>query len=76
MVTEPLLEEIRTFVRERDWERFHDPKNLSMLLASEVGELLALFRWVDNQAIRAKLEVNRKNYPVSASRGTSERPPR
>lgn len=43
-----LREELRAFVAERDWRQFHDPKNLSMLLASEAGELLALFRWVDN----------------------------
>lgn len=44
-----LVEELRTFARERDWSRFHDPKNLSMLAGSECGELLALFRWVANE---------------------------
>jgi NTP pyrophosphatase (non-canonical NTP hydrolase) len=32
----------------RDWEQFHDPKNLAMTLASEAGELLAEYRWVPN----------------------------
>lgn len=41
-----LLEELRVFVQERDWEQFHDPKNLAMALASEAGELLAEYRWV------------------------------
>ena len=41
-----LLAELRRFTRERDWAQFHDPKNLSMLVASEAGELLHLFRWV------------------------------
>jgi NTP pyrophosphatase (non-canonical NTP hydrolase) len=45
---ESLMAELRAFVAARDWRKFHDPKNLSMLLASEVGELLALFRWIDN----------------------------
>lgn len=36
---------LREFVGEREWEQFHDAKNLSMLLASEAGEILALFRW-------------------------------
>jgi NTP pyrophosphatase (non-canonical NTP hydrolase) len=110
-----LRDELRRFVAEREWARFHDPKNLAMLLASEAGELLALLRWVDNReadafaaqdpqrgqiaaevadvgialllltdrmgldlvaTIRDKLEVNRRNYPVEQSRGTSERPPR
>jgi NTP pyrophosphatase (non-canonical NTP hydrolase) len=43
-----LLAQLRQFVAERDWQQFHDPKNLSMLLASEAGELLAEYRWVSN----------------------------
>ena len=43
-----ILAELRTFVSERDWEQFHDPKNLAMLLASEAGELLAEYRWIAN----------------------------
>src|SRR5690349_4701751 len=42
-----LSNEIAGFVHERAWEQFHDPKNLVMLLASEVGELAAEFRWVE-----------------------------
>ncbi len=43
---EAFVEELRQFVVERDWAQFHDPKNLAMLLASEVGELVAEYRWV------------------------------
>jgi len=43
-----LQAQIREFVVERDWQQFHDPKNLAMLLASEAGELLAEYRWVPN----------------------------
>lgn len=45
---EALLLELRAFVREREWEQFHDPKNLAMALASEAGELAAELRWVPN----------------------------
>jgi len=41
-----LQADIRDFRRVRNWEQFHDPKNLTMLLASEVGELVAEFRWL------------------------------
>jgi len=41
--------ELRRFVEEREWRQFHDPKNLTMLLASEVGELVAEYRWIDNR---------------------------
>ena len=45
---EQLLVELRAFVRDREWEQFHDPKNLAMAVASEAGELLAEYRWVAN----------------------------
>jgi NTP pyrophosphatase (non-canonical NTP hydrolase) len=48
-----LVDELRRFVTERDWRQFHDPKNLAMLLASEVGELVAEYRWIDNRAADA-----------------------
>ena len=36
---------LRDFACARDWEKYHTPRNLSALIASEAGELLALFRW-------------------------------
>jgi NTP pyrophosphatase (non-canonical NTP hydrolase) len=46
----PTLDDIttalRAFVAERDWQQFHDPKNLAMLVASEAGELVAEYRWI------------------------------
>jgi len=37
---------VLAFVHERDWEQFHSPKNLSMALAAETGELMEHFLWV------------------------------
>ena len=45
-----VIESLRNFTNERDWQQFHDPKNLTMLAASEVGDLGALFRWVPTEA--------------------------
>lgn len=44
---ERLSRRLREFARERNWERFHTPKNLSMALAGEVGELIEHFQWLD-----------------------------
>jgi len=41
-----LTERLREFVAEREWQQFHDPKNLAMAIASEAGELLAEYRWI------------------------------
>jgi NTP pyrophosphatase (non-canonical NTP hydrolase) len=36
----------RAFVKERKWNRFHTPKNLSMALAGEAAELMEIFQWL------------------------------
>ena len=50
------LAEIKTrvlaFACERDWEQFHAPKNLSMALAAEAGELMEHFLWATPEASR------------------------
>ena len=43
-----LQEKILAFAAERDWQQFHDPKNLAMAVAVEAGELMDHFRWVPN----------------------------
>lgn len=34
------------FAAERDWDQFHNPKNLAMALTGEVGELVEHFQWL------------------------------
>ena len=48
-----LKSRILAFTREREWEQFHSPKNLSMALATEAGELMEHFLWLDVEASRA-----------------------
>lgn len=43
---EDLAARLRSFADERDWERFHSPKNLAMAIAAEAGELLEHFQWL------------------------------
>lgn len=40
--------ELMRFAEDRDWDQFHSPKNLSMALAGEAGELLELYQWQQN----------------------------
>jgi NTP pyrophosphatase (non-canonical NTP hydrolase) len=44
-----LLKLIRAFNKERDWEQFHSPKNLTMALSVEVAELAEHFQWLDQK---------------------------
>jgi len=60
------VKEIQTkldqFAQERDWEQFHSPKNLSMALAGEAGELLEIFQWLtEEQSSRASLTIEQLN---------------
>jgi NTP pyrophosphatase (non-canonical NTP hydrolase) len=47
-----LRELVRRFVDERDWHKFHTPKNISMALAIEAAELMEHFQWLDGPASR------------------------
>ena len=42
-ITNALLQ----FRNERDWEQFHNPKDLALAINVEAGELLELFLWKD-----------------------------
>ena len=51
MTIDDLAVELRRFAAERDWERFHTPKNLAISLAVEAGELLEHFQWGTDEEI-------------------------
>lgn len=38
--------EIKQFIKERDWAKFHSPKNISMSIAIEAAELMEHFQWL------------------------------
>ncbi len=44
----PLLlrQMMRDFVHERDWEKYHTPRNLAASVSVEAAELLELFQWL------------------------------
>jgi dCTP diphosphatase len=51
-----LTSALRAFARERDWGKFHSPKNLAMALSVEVAELLEHFQWLTE---RESSEISR-----------------
>ena len=53
---EQLKAMVLAFSKARDWEQFHHPKDLGVALASEVGELLDLFRYRSDERIKLDLE--------------------
>ena len=40
-----IMQEIKQFNEERDWDQFHSPENLAKSISIEAGELLECFQW-------------------------------
>ncbi len=61
-----LRERVLAFVHERDWEQFHTPKNLSMALAAESGELMEHFLWAESKDSLALAHDPKKRPAIEA----------
>lgn len=63
-----LMDALVQFRNERDWQQFHDSKNLAVALSIEASELNELFLWKD---VNASEEVNKeKNMMLRGIKGT------
>lgn len=49
-----ILNALLAFRNERDWEQFHNPKDLALAINVEAGELLELFLWKNAEAADAE----------------------
>jgi dCTP diphosphatase len=50
-------DEILAFAVERDWVKFHNPKNLVMAIAGEVGELAEILQWKNEEETASLLST-------------------
>lgn len=55
-----LRQKLLDFARQRDWEQFQSPKNLTMALTGEVGELSECFQWLSEEQSRALTAEQRR----------------
>ncbi len=44
-----LKNDLIKYARDRDWEKFHSPKNLAMALSVEASELVEIFQWLSEE---------------------------
>jgi dCTP diphosphatase len=44
-----LIQQVKIFRQERDWEQYHSPKNLVMALMVEASELAEHFQWLTQE---------------------------
>lgn len=55
--TQEIMQALLKFRNERDWEQFHNPKDLALAINVEAGELLELFLWKNhNEANKEKVK--------------------
>lgn len=47
--SEEIIQALIKFRNERDWEQFHNPKDLALAINVEAGELLELFLWRNHE---------------------------
>ena len=50
---EEITQALLKFRNERDWEQFHNPKDLALAINVEAGELLELFLWKNSENANA-----------------------
>jgi NTP pyrophosphatase (non-canonical NTP hydrolase) len=56
-----LKDAINIFVKEREWDQFHSPKNLSMAIAIEAAELMEEFRFMSCAESVQKVAEDKEN---------------
>ena len=61
--------EILDFRNKRNWEQYHKPKNLSMAIGTEAGELMEHFLWDDNEEAIEKLNDSQRLEEVKEELG-------
>jgi len=60
MIEQTVLEQLLAFRRERDWEQFHNPKDVAISLSIEAAELLEWFQWRNTDEIAAMLQSEKR----------------
>ena len=53
MHVKKIQKKLSDFADERDWDQFHNPKNLAMALSVEASELVEIFQWLTPEQAEA-----------------------
>ncbi len=61
-----LRNEIAKFNEERDWQKYHTPKNLALSISIEAAELLEHFQWLNDAEVENYLQDPKKVREVAA----------
>jgi NTP pyrophosphatase (non-canonical NTP hydrolase) len=53
-----IQKQLSDFADERDWNQFHNPKNLAMALSVEASELVEIFQWLTPEQSEEIMSTN------------------
>jgi NTP pyrophosphatase (non-canonical NTP hydrolase) len=62
-----LRERLAAFAADRDWDQFHNPKNIVMALAVEAAELMEHFQWLTPEQAEAIPDEVRSQIALEAA---------
>lgn len=60
--TTALQQTLTEFSGQRDWDRFHTPRNLLLALTGEVGELAEIFQWMSDAEAEAVMRTGKAEH--------------
>ncbi len=61
---EQALEKLQKFTQDRGWGKYHKPKDMTLKLMEEVGEVAEQFEWQSNQEVLEGLQESHKKQVV------------
>ena len=59
-----LKDKIKEFCEARDWDKFHNAKELAIALSIEASELLEIFRWKSSEEVKSLFEDPNKKEDI------------
>ncbi len=59
-----MIQKVQTFCEERDWDQFHNPKDLAIGISTEANELLSIFRFQSEEQIEELFKDEEKRIPI------------
>ena len=57
-----IQKQLSDFADERDWDQFHNPKNLAMALSVEASELVEIFQWLTPEQAEAVMSSSESEH--------------
>ena len=62
MKIDHIQKQLSDFADDRDWNQFHNPKNLAMALSVEASELVEIFQWLTPEQAEAIMNSSESDH--------------